>query len=271
MASEDVQKEPWEVTSAPFDDPDIAPFAGPEPPEPKSLDPGFYWCLRPGEPLDEVTKLPRHRGNQPLVFFGGPRQRLLLDLPHGRRILAVPAAPNGADAAVLARKMVVVYCRHRATGHINTPDRWAIVLNAAGQTMARLDFSDSWELRTDSLRRICELAGMEFAVETYATESELLAARPQWTPAHIELEVEHPLEAEVRDFGMALWYGTGIAISLLGAAGMQLIFGTPVRFVVITAAVGGFIVASVITAWSNTTWKKARLRRRQEARAQASP
>jgi hypothetical protein len=90
--------------------------------------------------------------------------------------------------------MVVIYARHRATGHINDPDRFLVVLNAAGTEVARLDFSSSWELRTGSLRRICDLSGLTFAVETYETEADLLKARPQWTPAHVELEVEHPME-----------------------------------------------------------------------------
>jgi hypothetical protein len=107
---------------------------------------------------------------------------------------------------------------------------------------------------------------MDFAVETYQTEAELLAARPQWTPAHVELEVEHPVEADVRDFGMALFLGTGIALSLLGAAGMELVFGTPVKYAVFTAAIGGLIVATVITTWSNVRWKKRRLRRQQQTR-----
>ncbi len=151
--------------------------------------------------------------------------------------------------------------RHRATGHINDPDRFLVVLNSAGTEMARLDFSSSWELRTDSLRRICDLAGLAFAVEAYDTEAELLAARPQWTPAHVELEVEHPVEADIRDFGMALWWGTAIALCLLGGTGMQLVFCTPVRYAVVTAALGGFIVATVITTWTNMRWKKRRLGR----------
>jgi len=193
------REEPPEVTSASFDDPDIAPFAGPEAAEPLVLDPGCYWRLRPGEPLDEVAELPRHQRNQAVVLFGGPGRRLMLDQPHGRRILAVPAYADGVPPESVAHKMVVIYARHRATGHINDPDRFLVVLNSTGTEIARLDFSSSWELRTDSLRRICDLAGLAFAVETYNTEAELLTARPQWTPAHVELEVEHPLEADIRD------------------------------------------------------------------------
>ncbi len=88
------------------------------------------------------------------------------------------------------------------------------------------------------MRRICDLAGLTFAAETYATEAEMLAARPEWTPAHIELEVDHPVEADIRDFGMSLWWGTGIAVLLSGATGMQLIFATPVKYVVFTACGG---------------------------------
>lgn len=98
------------------------------------------------------------------------------------------------DEVTIAHRMVVIYARHRATGHINDPDRFLVVLNAAGTEVARLDFSSSWELRTGSLRRICDLSGLTFAVETYETEADLLKARPQWTPAHVELEVEHPME-----------------------------------------------------------------------------
>jgi hypothetical protein len=257
------QKEPWEVTSAPFDDPDMAPFAGPEPPEPGVLDPGCYWRLRPGEPLDEITELPRHQHDQPVVFFGGPQRRLLLDTPHGRKILAAAGSCAGVPAENVAQKIVVIYALHRATGHIDDADRFLVVLNSAGDELARLDFSSSWELRTDSLRRICGLAGMAFAEERYPSEAELLATRPQWTPAHVDLEVEHPLEADIRDIGMSLWLGTGIALALVGAAGMQFVFGTPVKYVVLTAAVGGLITATVITAWSNVRWKKRRLRRRR--------
>jgi hypothetical protein len=121
------QKEPWEVTSAPFDDPDMAPFAGPEPPEPGVLDPGCYWRLRPGEPLDEITELPRHQHDQPVVFFGGPQRRLLLDTPHGRKILAAAGSCAGVPAENVAQKIVVIYALHRATGHIDDADRFLVV------------------------------------------------------------------------------------------------------------------------------------------------
>lgn len=243
-----------EGTRASYDDPDIAAIAGPEPPEPEVFQPGTYWRLRPGEPIDQVASLPKRRSNQPVVFFGGPRQRLLLDMPHGRRIIAVPANAEGLTQDAVACKMVVILTRHRAEGHVNDPDRFLVLLNVADVVVARLDFSDSWELRTDSLERICGVAGLAFAVETYESDEELLEARPEWTTASVALAIEHPVDANIRDFGMALWYGTGLAV-LLSSTGMELVFGTPVRFVVITLAAGGLIVASIIRIWSNVHWK----------------
>ncbi len=133
----DVQKEPWEVTAAPYDDPDIAAFAGPEPAEPRALNPGCYWRLRPGEPLDEVRDLPRHQPDQPVDLCGGPQRRLVLDQSHGRRILAVPAYAGGVPPEAIAHTIVAVDARHRATGHINDPDRFLIVLDSTGAEMAR--------------------------------------------------------------------------------------------------------------------------------------
>jgi hypothetical protein len=46
---------------------------------------------------------------------------------------------------------------------------------------------------------------------------------------------------------------------------MQLVFGTPVRYAVLTAALGGLIVATVITMWTNIRWKKRRLGRQKRA------
>jgi hypothetical protein len=151
--------------------------------------------------------------------------------------------------------LVYVTARHRASGHVNDPDRFLVVLDDQGRTVGRLDVSDSWELSVDGLRRICRDGGLAFSAERYPSDKELLAQRPQWVTAAAEMALEHPVAEDVREFGLALWFGTGIAVSLLGATGMELVFATPVRFVVFTMAAAGLVVASVIGAWGRISWR----------------
>jgi hypothetical protein len=256
------QPSPWGVPLAPEDDPDVAPFRGPEPPEPRSLVPGQYLRLLPGEPLGVVEDLPSHRPNRVQVLVGNGE--LVLDTPHQRQTYALPASSGGSGDRV--QGLVLVSARHRASGHVNDPDRFLVVLGDQGRTVGRLDISDTWELSEDGLRRMCRYSGLQFSVERYGSDRELLARRPQWITANAELALEHPGAEDVREFGMALWLGTGIAFALLGATGMELVFATPVRYVAVTIAVGGVVVAGVIGAWGRMTWhhRQYRLRRRAQ-------
>jgi hypothetical protein len=252
---------PSEVRPESFNDPLMAEFSGPEPDEPDNLTPGSYWCLRPGESINEVPELPRHHSSQQAIFFGGKETELVIDGDYGRHHIGVPTSPGDELSEDVAYRMISILVHRRATGHINEPDRFLVVLNAAGKQLARIDDSDSWEFQFDSLQRICALAGVVFEFEHYDNEGELLAARPTLTPAHIELEVDHPIETDVRDFGMALWYGAIISIGLWSAGGMEFIFGTPAKYAVLTLAAGGFVVATTITWWSRVRWRKKRFER----------
>jgi hypothetical protein len=245
---------PSEVRPESFKDPLMAEFSGPEPIEPDDLIPGSYWCLRPGEAIREVSDLPRHHSSQQAVFFGGEKMELVIDGDSGRRHMRVPTTPGDETSEEVACRMISILVHRRTTGHINEPDRFLVLLNPAGRQLARIDDSDSWEFRIDSLQRICALAGVVFEFEHYENEGELLAARPSLTPAHIELEVDHPVEADVRDFGMALWFGAIISIGLCSAGGMEFIFGTPAKYAVVTLAAGGLVVATTITWWSRLRW-----------------
>jgi hypothetical protein len=211
--------------------------------------------------MDEVQELPRHHNSQLAIFYGGPELELVVDGDRGRHHLTVPSSSRLGSPDDVARRMISIIVDHRATGHIDEPDRWIEVLNAAGIQLARIDDSDSWAFRFDSLERLCALAGIDSAHEHYETEAEFLAARPAMTPAHIELEVEHPIEADVRDFGMALWYGTIFAILLGSASGMQFIFGTPVKYAVLTLAAAGLVIGTTISLWARIRWRRKRLDR----------
>jgi hypothetical protein len=204
--------------------------------------------------MDEVPELPRHHSSQPSIFIGGTSIELVIDGDGGRHHLSVPKRHGAQLTENVARRMVLIYVQRRATGHISEPDRFIEVLNGAGAQLARIDDSDTWELRVDSIQRICDLAGIDFAMEHYDSEADLLEARPDWTPAHIALEVKHPVETDLRDLGMALWYGTAISFALLAAGGMQFIFGTPVRYAVLTLAVGGLAGATLISLWARFRW-----------------
>jgi hypothetical protein len=131
-----------------------------------------------------------------------------------------------------------------------------VVLDDRGRKIGRLDFSDRWEISTVGLRRICREAGIGFAVERYRSDRELLAARPEWITPQSELAIEHPGGADLRDFGVALWLGTGIALALLGATVTVLIFFTPVRLVVLAIAGAGLFVASAVSVWGTITWRR---------------
>jgi hypothetical protein len=242
---------PWRVPLAPEDDPDVIPFSGPEPPEPGPLVPGQYLRLLPGDPLDVVEELPSHRMDHVQVLLGNGR--LVLDTPVERHTFALPGSGVVTHDDEVKRLVLVVAAR-RAMGHVNDPDRFLVAIDGAGRTVGRLDVSDRWGLSATGLRRICSDGGLEFSVEHYRSDRELLAARPAWITASAELALEHPTAENVREFGLALWIGTGIALSLLGATGMELVFATPVRFVVFTMAGGGLVVAGVIGVWGRMTW-----------------
>jgi hypothetical protein len=251
----------WRVTLAPEDDPDVAPFSGPEPPEPRSLVPGQYLRLLPGDPLDVVKEMPSHRPGHVQLLMGNGE--LVLDTPHERQTYALPTSGASGDRV---SGLVYVSARHRASGHVDDPDQFLVVLGGQGETVGRLDVSDTWELSVDGLRRMCRYSGLQFSLERYGSDRELLAKRPQWITAGAELALEHPGAEDVRELGLALWLGTGIAFGLLGATGMELVFATPVRYVAVTIALGGAVVAVVIAAWGRMTWhhRQYRLRRRPQ-------
>jgi hypothetical protein len=240
---------PWGVALAPEDDPVALPSMGPEPTAPSVVGPGQYLRLLPGEPLAAVDALPPHHNGRIQVLTG--HGELVVDDPHERHTYRLPNA--GGEGARI-RGLVVGYADHRVTGHVNDPDRFLVVLGDQGQKVGRLDFSDTWELSTSGLRQMCRLSGLAFSVERYDSDRELLAARPTWVTPATELALEHPLAEDVRQFGLALWLGTGIALTLLGATGMELVFATPVRYVVFTIAGTGVVVAMVIAAWGRMTW-----------------
>jgi hypothetical protein len=241
---------PWRVPLAPENDPDVIPFSGPEPPEPGPLVSGQYLRLLPGDPLDVVDGLPSHRVDHVQVLLGN--RRLVIDTPVERHTFALPVSGTAGDHEV--KRLVLVFAARRAMGHVNDPDVFLVALDGAGRTVGRLDASDRWGLSVSGLRRICRDGGLEFSVEHYRSDRELLAARPEWITASAELALEHPAAENVREFGLALWLGTGIALGLLGATGMELVFATPVRFVVFAIAGVGLIVAAVIGAWGRMTW-----------------
>jgi len=240
---------PWGVPLAPDDDPVARPSMGPEPTEPRVIEPGRYLRLLPGEPLAAVDALPRYHVGRIQVLTG--HGELVIDDPHERHTYRLP---NSGGEGARIRGLVVGYADHRATGHVNDPDRFLVVLDAQDQKVGRLDFSDTWELSTSGLRQMCRLSGLAFSVERYDSDRELLAARLTWIAPAAELALEHPVAENVREFGLALWLGTGIALTLLGATGMELVFATPVRYVVFTIAGAGLVVAAVIAAWGRITW-----------------
>jgi hypothetical protein len=252
----------WRVPLAPADDPDVAPFSAPEPPEPRSLVPGQYLRLLPGDPLDVVADMPSHRPGNVQVLMGNGQ--LVLDTPHQRQTYALPGSGDGSGDR--AQSLVYVSARHRASGHVDDPDQFLVVLDGQGETVGRLDVSDTWELSVHGLRQMCRYSGLQFSVEHYGSDRDLLAKRPQWITASAELALEHPGAEDVRELGLALWLGTGIAFALLGATGMELVFATPVRYVAVTIALGGAVVAGVIGAWGRMTWhhRQYRVRRRPQ-------
>ena len=247
---------------ASLDDGAMAALVAAEMPDLDILAPGHYWCLSPGVAVEEMAQLPRHRLLANAVYFGGADAELVIDGQHGRHHLSTPATVGAPASAEVASRMVLIRVPRRTTGHVWRPDRFIEVLASTGEQLARIDNSDEWQFDVDALRGICALAGIDFAVEHYESEGDLLAHRPGWTPAHIELEAAYPVEAEVRDFGLSLWYGTGIASGLLGAvSGMQFILGTPVKYVLVTLAVGGLVVATALSSWG---WFLLRRRRRSQ-------
>jgi len=252
----DEREGPSEVRPESLNDPLMSDFTGPEPTEPEGLTPGCYWRLRPGEVIDEIAELPHYHSSRPAIYFGGPDLELVVDGDSGRRHLPVPTNAGDGPPDEVACTFLSIMVVHRATGHVNEPDRYLEVLNASEEPLARIDDSASWEFRADSLQRICDLSGIAVEFEHYESEAELLTARPMFTPAHVELEVDHPIEADVRDFGNALWIGTIICFALVGAGGMEFIFATPVKYAVVTLAAAGLGVATTISMWSRIRWKK---------------
>jgi len=226
---------------------------------PPPLGPDEYYLVLPGEPLEVSTGLPRHRhgacallARPEVLVFEGPRHRTTMRTPRA-------GGPPGGD---VARSVVLAFVRHRPVGHVNSPKRFLLALDGHGGLLAELDFSDSWEPDVNALEAVCGATGLEFEIQRYQYEPELLAAHPGWVGGADELAIDHPVEEGVREWGMALFYGV-LAALLLSSAGMSLAFGTPVGTVLGIVALAGGVVAAGLTVWS----RSRRRRDRSAARA----
>ena len=100
--------------------------------------------------------------------------------------------------------------------------------------------------------------GIAFESETFETAQQFLAERPEWAPPKLEFEVDHVLEEDAREWGLAIALALPIAFAFLAVIGGALLWFGPVGWVVISLEAIGTLVAVVLTVWSHSRWRMKR-------------
>jgi hypothetical protein len=138
------------------------------------------WLLVPGEDVAVVTTLPKARHlPMGLAIREG---EIAVCTGRRRQWSRTPVGASDDDADLpLARRVLVVFIRHRASGVKTRPRKYVIVTDGGDELLGWLDYSEAWNFEGGLLKRMVEVAGLDYQVERYTTEPEFERAHPGWS------------------------------------------------------------------------------------------
>jgi hypothetical protein len=242
-----------------------------------------YVALAPGLDLKLTTRLDFHESHRQAIFVGRG-EVVVQDHVHGfhTRHFQLPAGHARASGraedghAPIVAKIVVANIRRKAIGWKSLGTHLVLFLDRGDQVVTRLDSSveygynssDTWEFNVTALEQLCSSAGIAFESHSFETAQQFLAAKPEWAPPLIEFQVDHVVEEDAREWGLAFALGLPIAFGLLAVFGGALLWLGPVGWAVGSLEAVGTLVAVVLTVWSHSRWRMRRSlsRRRLEER-----
>ena len=233
---------------------------------------GHYVALAPGQDLKLTTRLDFHESHRQAIFVGRG-EVVVQDHVHGMhtRHFQLPIGHAEDGHSPIVTKIVVANIRRRPIGWKSLGTHLILFLDSGDQVVTRLDSSieygynseDTWEFNLTALAQLCSSAGIAFESESFETARQFLAAKPEWAPPKLEFEVDHVLEEDAREWGLAFALGLPIAFALLAVFGGALLWLGPVGWVVGSLEAVGTLLAVVLTIWSHSRWRMKRSLARQ--------
>jgi hypothetical protein len=141
------------------------------------------WLLVPGEELQIVTNLPKAR-HLP-IGLAIRTGEIAVCAGRRREWCRTPIGASSDDEDLpLAKKVVVVFIRHRVSGVKTKPRKYVIVTDGDEggheKPLGWLDYSDAWNFEGGLLKQMVDAAGLTYEVERYTTEPEFERAHPEW-------------------------------------------------------------------------------------------
>jgi hypothetical protein len=228
---------------------------------------GHYVALAPGQELKVTTRLDFHESHRQAIFVGRG-EIVVQDHVHGIRTrhLQLPIGRAADGHSPIITKLVVANIRRRAIGWKSLGTHLILFLDSGDRVITHLDSSveygnnssDTWEFDLTALAQLCSSAGIAFESQSFETARKFLAATPEWAPPKLEFQVDHVLEEDAREWGLALAFGLPIAFALLAVFGGALLWLGPVGWVVGSLEAVGTLVAVVLTVWSHSRWRMKR-------------
>jgi hypothetical protein len=228
---------------------------------------GQYVALAPGLDLKLTTGLDFHESHRQAIFVGRG-EVVVQDHVHGfhTRHFQLPIGHVEDGHAPIITKIVMANIRRKAIGWKSLGTHLILFLDSGDQVMTHLDSSvkygynssDTWEFNVTALTQLCSSAGIAFESQSFETAEQFLAAKPEWAPPTMEFQVDHVLEEDAREWGLALALGLPIAFGLLAVFGGALLWLGPVGWAVGSLEAAGTLVAVVLTVWSHSRWRMKR-------------
>lgn len=226
-----------------------------------SLRPHEYLVLEPGQAAQIATN-PRDGADRAIylsateVIFRNGIRRFRFAVPRS-------GAPTTSKHPLVA-KLVAVVIHHRPVGPGEV--RVVYALDATDTVIGRVDNSETWEFRLDLLEKACALIGVAFERESFRYANELLDRFPNLADPLLEFETHHPIEEDVREYSMAIFYGGVFAVGLTGSTGMFIVITTPVSVVYRGLLAASCLVLTVLTLWAMSRRRMRRSMKKVRAR-----
>jgi hypothetical protein len=228
---------------------------------------GQYVALAPGQGLKLTTGLDFHESHRQAIFVG-QGEIVVQDHVHGHHTrhfrLPVDHAEHGHSPIIT--KVVVANIRRKAIGWKSLGTHLILFFDSGAQVVTHLDSSveygynsqGTWEFNLDALAQLCSSAGIAFESQSFETAKKFLEARPEWATPTLEFQVDHVVEEDAREWGLAIALGLPIAFGLFAVVGGALLWFGPVGRVVESVEVVAILVAVGLTVWSHSRWRKKR-------------
>ncbi len=170
-------------------------------------------ALAPGLDLKLTTSLDFHESHRQAIFVG-QGTLVVQDHVHGihKWHFRLPAGQGEDEHSPIITKIVMANIRRRAIGWKSLGTHLLLFLDGGDQVMARQDSSveygynsgGTWEFNVSALEQLCATAGIAFESQSFETAQKFLTVKPEWAPPELEFEIDHVLEEDAREWGMAM-------------------------------------------------------------------